>query len=189
MRGILAIAASIGVLGGTPPPTSTDDIREIRGLSLRGKGCHVELLDADGSTICRAIAMPFPRCFPLTVFARTPDGGMAGERLSLGSSCSPPRLTSAALGPGYFFVESDAGSFGVICDNASKCQRDVFSEQIRSCCRKDVGIQNTAICTVTPQHGVCVEEDEDDSLSATERGSSDTSSDGGRTRYRTPPHR
>lgn len=124
-----------------------DQVREIPGLSLRGVGCHVELLGADGGVICKAIVTPIRECVPMTKL-EIGDAGMVAKRFGLGSSCPPPRLGSAALGEGIYFVETRGQTFEVVCDDASKCQRNGFSSHIRACCQLNRDIQNSPTCAV-----------------------------------------
>ncbi len=136
--------------------------KEVPGLSLRGTGCHLEVLDSDSSVICRAIAVPVPKCARLNVAGTGADGGMTFEHLSMGSDCPPPRFSSGVIGPGQFFVEGTSGAFAAICDDAYWCQRSLLRQQIFECCRQDKSIQGTAVCKVTPHEGVCVEGDEEE---------------------------
>ena len=159
MRTTHTIAFAIAVLAASPAKRS-GEIEEIPGLSLRGEGCHVELLAPNGSTICTGIATSLPKCFPMTALTSSEDGGMRVERFHLGSSCRTPRITSASLGPGSYFVDSADGGKSIICDNASSCQRRVFRERILNCCRHNTAIRDTAICDEPPQVGVCVEPNE-----------------------------
>ena len=149
-------------------------LKEVPGLSLRGNGCHVELLDSNGSVICVAIAFPIPKCAPMTVVGTGTDGGIAVERFSIGSDCPAPRFTSGVAGAGGFFVEGKSGEFSVICDDASQCRRSAVRDKILECCRQDKSIQETEICRVAPaDEGVCSEVE-------VEEGNSQNAVDGGR---------
>ena len=154
MRAIVAFV-SLAVLASPP----VEEVREIPGLSLRGVGCHVELLGADGGVICNAIVTPIRECVQMTTH-QIGDGGMVAKRFGMGSSCPPPRLGSAALGVGIYFVETRGQTFEVVCDDASKCQRNGFSGHIRACCALKSDIQNSPICAVDDNIEPCIQEAE-----------------------------
>ena len=172
MRAMTAIAAVAVVLlsgancrhGRGAGPTGwqqrwhAGDLTEVPGLSLRGNGCHLELLDPDSAVICGAIAWPMSKCAPLNVSRTGADGGWIHERFSMGSDCPPPRFSSGVMGRGSFLVEGASGVFSAICDDAYGCQRSILREQILRCCSQDKSIQDTAVCRVPPHEGVCVED-------------------------------
>ena len=130
---------------------------EVSGLSLRGDGCHVEIASADGGVICSGVATPVPTCSPLLLFRNDSDGGIASEKVLLGSSCPSPRIESYSAGNGFFFIERGGTVFSVICDDAPSCQRNSHSAEIRKCCREDGSIRRLHLCNVKPQSGICVE--------------------------------
>lgn len=162
IAGVLLSGCAHGVVApsGARPDKYAGQPKEVPGLSLRGQGCHVDVIDSDGTVICKGIAFPVPKCSPLTVLRTGANGAMTGERFSLGSDCPAPRFSSGVIGPGGFFVEGKSGGFEVICDDASKCQRSVLREQILDCCHQEKAIRNTAVCNVAPHEGVCSELDE-----------------------------
>lgn len=141
---VLVVLLAAGVIAEMPA-----GIKEVRGLSLRGDGCHVELLSSDGSVICTAIAAHVPKCTPLMVSKIGLVPGAKLERWHLGSSCPLPRLASVDVGNGHFFIEVDEVVYNVVCDDASASVRNGFLSQIQRCCRQDKSIQGTPVCDVS----------------------------------------
>jgi hypothetical protein len=130
---------------------------EVPGLSLRGDGCHVEVVAGDGGAVCSGIATLVPSCSPLLLMRSAIDGGMTGEKVSLGSWCPPPRIGSYSGGNGFFFLERRGQIFSVICDDASSCQRNSHSAEILKCCREDKTLHRLGLCRVKAEPGICVE--------------------------------
>lgn len=154
------VVAFVGLVLLSSGPSGADEVREIPGLSLRGTGCHVELLGADGGVLCKAIVTPIRECVPMTTFEMG-DGGMVAKRFGMGSSCPPPRLGSAVLGAGIYFVETKGQAFEVVCDDASKCQRNGFASHIQACCQLNKDIQGSPICAVDDTIESCFQDSED----------------------------
>jgi hypothetical protein len=151
VRGLVALAI----------PGLAVAFEQLPGLAIRGQGCHVELLAPDGGRVCWAVATQLPPCASFTAFRSGQDGGLTVGKYRLGSTCPEPRLTSASLGSGGFFVEKEGVVFQVICDDAPSCQRGAFTKPILACCERDETIRGTSVCNVTPQVGVCVGENGD----------------------------
>ena len=145
------------LLAAAPSPRWGRVSGEVPGLSLRGSGCHVDLMAPDGGVICSAVVRPLPPCTSLLILTNTSDGGMVGEKTFLGSSCPPPRLNSYSAGNGSFFVEHNGTVRSVICDNASRCQRNSHRAAILKCCREDRSLQRMGLCQVRAEAGVCME--------------------------------
>jgi hypothetical protein len=150
-------AALLAVIWLSASPKDWGTHGEVVGLSIRGRGCHVELLGPDGGAVCTGIATPIRRCSSFTVFRDPGDGGMVGEKSFLGSTCPTPHLSSYAMGNGTFFVEQNGTMYSLVCDDSSKCQRNSKSADILKCCREESSIRGSALCNVTPHSGVCVD--------------------------------
>lgn len=158
---VLLLSGSHCAHGNEQPASSAprvydeDEPRPLPGLSVRGTGCHVELLAPTGSVICTAIVTPLPGCLPFTGVRSEVDGGTTVTRLRLGSECPSPRVPSTSFGGGSFYVEGPSGAVHAICDDASKCQRGGFRRQILECCRQDTSLQETALCREVPTLQIC----------------------------------
>ena len=119
------------------------EFTEMPGLTLRGTGCHRELL-VRGALLCTAFVRSVPKCHPAMITRDEPDGGIFSERVLLGSSCLPPRLNTGAIGGGSFFVEQQDGGLIAWCDDGEG--RPSHREQILSCCENDSKLNSTPAC-------------------------------------------
>lgn len=132
------------VVAAEPPQKYGTHFEELPGLTLRGTGCHRDLLARDGSRVCSAVVKSVPNCYPALIVRQETDGGTMGQRVLLGATCAPPRLNTGAMGAGRFFVDGEDGGVVALCDDADG--RDVTRKEIRDCCRVEKSIRYTSIC-------------------------------------------
>jgi hypothetical protein len=116
-----ALLVAIAIVTAAAPAPEKAFINVLPRLSLRGSGCHRELLAADGGRICGAVVLDegARACATHAGWIRTPDGGTEFVTQRFGSGCLPPGPRFASLGRGFYFVEGKSGSaFTVLCDDA-----------------------------------------------------------------------
>ena len=108
----------------------------LKGLALKGSGCHRNLVDENGKRICSGLAEPVPTSCAVVVDS-TPQ---EEKPIYFGSGCTPAGARFASLGSGFFYLEESDGSFRVVCDDAGLQDRWNFRDLINQCHKSDPAI-------------------------------------------------
>jgi hypothetical protein len=143
---VVALITLLGALRGSSKEY-TPEIRELPRLTLRGGGCHRELLDDHGARICWGV-IEKAGCI-----SWVDTSGDTAKRNLFGSHCQPPGAKYGSEGNGSFFVEVDRGTFHLTCDDATYCERVFRRQAISACCSQAGMAPDAGWCDVPLDKG------------------------------------